>query len=808
MNPLTPPRSIAPVASTSHAEDLQSFTIPARGSPKQGAKATTNSRGKKRKRIVFSHIAVPPLSDSVLRKSYRSISSLPLETSTTLTSRPAKVLAQMKVKKTLVDGLKAMKEHDLNFVLIDDCKDPTYKPSAASKRKNVNPESSRIVLRETTTAGEGASMRTATTSVATPRTAIDTDIVNGPPISASSLTRTLTPQPSFPISEHSSTQKQSSLPIVRSPGTGEKRKYQKRFKGGEVDSANPKPKKTKVTRVDKASEQKSAADMIQYPKEWPKQHRRIEAGSHFMYNAELDILRIFFHGIPTTPHSVLEMNVRHIRRERRFSEDGDGSQYTHLPLERTHERESSLSWFVWPPLHLDRDEEEQYYLGGMLEEFVDKEEVRLELPGGNKEQHERYSSSYTIVSDDRWPKRDEPKAEPSPPPRSPTMVPIEHEGYMEDEDTNQPLSRPSAKALGKRKAKSPLHAGPKSPPVTPRSTYGLQDPALMESDTENVLHMEQYLQDLGPTPQSSGCVVDSMPHLLITGSHHLSSPRPHNGYDFDTFSRALISVDNDPFISSASGTTSNDVDPFLALNSENPTINFWTQTSSSTGDVYKDVFNETVAVNDTIDPLLLRGPELVGSADLVDAPSMYQQVDPIYTPPHGLSTPTAHDLPRPLLSPTIDDMSFYHPSPSPSSSLPLSASVGRRLSKIRRPSDMVDITDLDLGPRIESPDREMDEDHADPVYVPKQVVQRKGPRIVSSKELARIQKRKALEREREKLENEKASAMKAANIGRPNSKFPCGPDHTFCHQCRRRSYYLKMKCACRKLYCIRCISTR
>jgi hypothetical protein len=825
LDPLTPPPDGNPVASPSHVEDLRSFTIVAKGSPKQGAAATTDSRGRKRKRMVFSHIAVPPLLDSVSRESYRSISSLPLVPSSTMTSRPAKVLAKMKVKKTVVDGLEAMKQQDPNLVLIDDWKDATYKPSAASKKKNVSLEPRRTFLRETATAGEGASGTASTkkSSVATPRTAIDTNIVNThttiPPINASPLTpinaspltpintspltRTLTPQPSLPISEHSSSR---ALPSVRSHATGEKRKYQRRTKGGEVDSVNPKPKKTKVARVDKANEWKAAIDMIQHPKEQPKKHQRMAASSHSRYSAERDLLRIFFHGIPATRHSVLEVNVRHIRKEKRVSEDEDGNRYTNFPHEATQGREFSSSWFVWPPPCLDRDEEEQYYLGGMLDKFVDKEEDRLELPGGNQAQRERCSSSYTIFSDERLPTRDKHEADLSPTLRSPTTVRNhEHAEHVEDEYTDQFFSRPSAKALGKRKAKSPLQAGPKSPPVTPRR---LTDGLPMESDGENVLHMEQYLQDLGPTPQSSGGGVDSMPKLLIASAHHLSGPLHNNGYDSDTLSRALISVDNDPFIFSASRRViTNDVDPFLGFNSEDATINSW---HGITDDVYKGAFNETVAVNDTIDPLLLRGPELIGSADPVDAPGIYpQQAHLIYTPPLGSSTPTSHDLPRPLLSSsTTDNLSFRHPS------LPLSA-VGRRPLKIRRPSDMVDITHLDLGPSMELSDGELGEGHAnDSVYVPNQVVQRKGPRIVSAKELARIQKRKALERERERErerlenENEMASAVKAPKIGRPRSKFACGTEHTFCHQCRRRTYYLKMKCKCQKLYCNRCISTR
>jgi hypothetical protein len=41
-----------------------------------------------------------------------------------------------------------------------------------------------------------------------------------------------------------------------------------------------------------------------------------------------------------------------------------------------------------------------------------------------------------------------------------------------------------------------------------------------------------------------------------------------------------------------------------------------------------------------------------------------------------------------------------------------------------------------------------------------------------------------------------------------NRAWPTGPDQSFCHQCRRKTYYLKMTCVCQKKYCSRCIAIR
>lgn len=44
--------------------------------------------------------------------------------------------------------------------------------------------------------------------------------------------------------------------------------------------------------------------------------------------------------------------------------------------------------------------------------------------------------------------------------------------------------------------------------------------------------------------------------------------------------------------------------------------------------------------------------------------------------------------------------------------------------------------------------------------------------------------------------------------GRPRQDFPMGKEEAYCHQCRRKTRYLKMNCPCSKKYCSRCMALR
>ncbi|KAK2459593.1 hypothetical protein APHAL10511_008403 [Amanita phalloides] len=804
--------------------------IVAESSLKPKVNTTVKSR---KKRMIFSHIAVPPLPDSVSRDLYCSMDSIPLRVAS-LMSRPAKLVARAKVHKTLEAALLAAAQYNLKLESLDDSKDATYKPppSVQKKQKNASSGSSRLLARKSATINKVVAKSglgsTSASSVVHRKpnyptaTKVDTIItVARTATPSTTISHTcMTPASTVPAPATSPLQ---SLSHIR-PEPNEKRKYRKRSKREESENGFDYPEPRKKSKVVGALKEKGPGDIaVQHAEEkWPA-----KAIAYLRHDVQRGLLRIYFRGIPPTCQSVLAMNIRHVRGEKSVEEDSyDWDRYTHSPVgtTRTH-------WFVLPQSGFDTNEENEYYLGGMLDEFVDSEDERIQL-SEDRTQRERLSLSHTIVNDESSPVRVE---DLSPLLRSSTVV-SEEKWHVADEYTDKPPTRPSAKALGKRKAVSPLPSIPGSPPATPRHVIYNQQDGMVESDV-----LEQYLQDFGPpsshimVSNSSGSLADNVPNLSVSNVDHSSARRPVNGYDSDTLSRALISADNDPFISGAGRMTTNDVDPFLTFNHESSTINPWPGTTGFTHDVYDGVFNETVAVNDTIDPVSLRVPELAGSTDLVDMPTMYQHNGLlIFSPSQPISPSTAHNPSIPLRD--AFSPSFDHPSPLSPSLL-----AGRRPVKSRRFSDMVDVTDLDLGSSEESSDEEMDDndtDDNDTVYVPPKAItngmdepgKRKGPRIVSAKELARIQKCKALEqakqREMEKqlgLRNSteketvwvakappvtKAPTSRTVPIGHPASNFPSGPDNTFCHQCRRRCYYLKMECACNKLYCSRCIYMR
>ncbi|KAF8154885.1 hypothetical protein B0H34DRAFT_541583 [Crassisporium funariophilum] len=45
-------------------------------------------------------------------------------------------------------------------------------------------------------------------------------------------------------------------------------------------------------------------------------------------------------------------------------------------------------------------------------------------------------------------------------------------------------------------------------------------------------------------------------------------------------------------------------------------------------------------------------------------------------------------------------------------------------------------------------------------------------------------------------------------VRQPQEDFPMEDVDTYCHQCRRKTFYLKMICVCTRIYCVRCIVTR
>ncbi|KAF8629776.1 hypothetical protein AX15_003280 [Amanita polypyramis BW_CC] len=816
-----PPPDTIPSTSTPGVEDIFAFPMETTGSRTRQAELAAKPKGQRGKRIMLSHIAVPPLPDSVSRKSYRSMSSIPLKTSSKLLSRHAKAVAQIKVHKTL--GLGIAIKSNMELETADNWKDPTYEPPTSKKKKNAIPGSakapgvgsmsgSNVATPLLNSASAFVPLSTKPSSTATKNTVErNSAVAQGSPL----------PAPT-PLSSHASPL--TPVPLSRISEDDKKRKY-KRHLDEDYDGDGSDSLKAKKFKVVKENEREhdNAEINVHPPKEQTKQKRRGAMSTLFRYYDEQDILRIFIQGIPPTHRTVLAMNTRHVRREKSIDrEDEDWSQFIDMLSTTKEDHDPSASWFVWPPPNFEMGEEEEYYLGGMLEELVDYDE-KPGLSSKNGSRCKQFSTSNTIVGDELFGAQEEAFFSLSPSPRSPTVVPREEE-RITDEYTDKPPAQPSAKALGKRKAaSSPPSRFIRAMPHFPQwSAYDQEDIDRSDSDAEGILHMEQYLEDFGPSPshilnqtQSVTGSVDKIPNVSIANTH-LSTRQYNGGYDADTLSRALISVDNDPFISS--GLSINDVDPFLDSNPLNTTSTTWPDSGSFSGDVYDDVFNGKVSASETIDPVLLRGTEFAGSNDLV-VPSIYQLQDHlIHAPSRPTSPLTAHDSSRMLAD--------IFPPTDPTFHSPLLSVNGRRQVKTRRPPDMIDIMELDLDSSRDPSDVDIDSggvDCDDPAYVPPvstvkaatggELGQRRGPRIVSAKELARIQKRKALEREKEKEEEKEralvaTAATSAATVRHPRSKYACGTEHTFCHQCRRRTYYLKMECSCGKFYCNRCISLR
>ncbi|PFH47689.1 hypothetical protein AMATHDRAFT_67128 [Amanita thiersii Skay4041] len=412
------------------------------------------------------------------------------------------------------------------------------------------------------------------------------------------------------------------------------------------------------------------------------------------------------------------------------------------------------------------------------------------------------------------------------------------------DDSGIPLS-PSAKALGKRKAVSPQPSGPMfTVPTTPPrlSVHTVNGDELGRSDTDGVLHMEQFLNDLGTSPclsltQSSsqqqlvGNSPDNSQHIATFAISGIHGRVAANDYDLDSLSRrALMSIDNDPFLSGAGEMQMmNDADPLLPYQ--------WAPMQYETGDLYNELLNDNVTTtNGVIDSFLLRGQ---------DDHDMFSQAEQgILSLSHPISPRSnTHDalIEEPSCShsltrspPARDDFQ-----PSYSRSLSPSTRGRRRLVRPHHLEDMVNIADLDLSASSTSSDETgvgnvseagSESRRSPPTAIATTVTPastlvngqpRRGPRIVSAKELAKIQKQKALERQRKEALAKEALAKEDSPAslvsvpvkkGPPHkprpSKYPLITEHTFCHQCRRRTFYLKMDCACGKSYCVRCLDLR
>ncbi|KAF8629781.1 hypothetical protein AX17_005560 [Amanita inopinata Kibby_2008] len=798
------PVGVPSAAPTRNAAD-HIFTLPIPTADPTSNQKTDSSGPKRRRRQIFSHVSVPPLPSTCSRAEYRPISSANSrqQQATPMLARAAKRLAEIRLRKTFSDfhstASNSVKTGPVAY-RDDDSFVPPKLPS--KKTRNASPGPSKLPDTSTNTSPVGVRMRTPVSSPFVPVPGTTTSV---------------------------------------SPQVGEKRKYLKQR--GE-ESGNPNvQKKSKVVKWTAKKTEAAGAD---FPGE-----RQERVAQHVHYNAALDLLRIYLSSIPPTSNPVLAMNTRHIRWAKSTNSNGGCNQFVDATPQKKWQDDSS--WFLWPPLRygFDQEEEDEYYAGGMLlemgaeneEEITEFSSKRDGQPEASPTQQshastERLLKSYTFVGGEP-PLLQSPSLRPRP-----STVIAENHLYEGGDMLGclEKLPPPSAKALGKRKAVSPVTYQPEAEPVTPLQHFAQRCQRHYDGlgqanfDADDMLHMEQFFNDLGPSPpnpQSSKSFpstdigadnVQHSPAFSIHALHRPSAQGQEHEYDADTLSRALISTDNDPFISGGNELENVGVDPFFSpFNDGTRTIDPWIGSRGySPKRVFDGVFGETVGVNDTIDPVLLSVPEPMGAGDPVDVPSMFNTQECSTT-----------SLSQPILPSA--DMTERSPK-----SISVSVLGSGRLKRAPQHSDMVDIRELDLSWPSSPAEEMMDRDDNEymPTVTPASLHgpvvdnsgQRRGPRIVSAKELARIQKRKAREREKQAaLEKEMSLASREPSITVPvivpgkqsvklgppigkrggrRSQYACGPDHTMCHQCRRRTYYLKMKCSCGKFYCNRCFATR
>ncbi|KIL65239.1 hypothetical protein M378DRAFT_162173 [Amanita muscaria Koide BX008] len=825
-SPVPRTRDIAPFSTTVQSPPLPSsspslaegiFSLPITTiNPQKRRIEVAKPRGRKRKRMVLSHIEIPPFPLTCPRESYFPSSSSMAAYSPILLPRPAKQLAHLKVQKTMAETRRIASEINLDVEQFDDGRDSTYKPSSYTvKKKNATPGPSRTSVVPCSVSpsppvaaswqafakepSPPTTTETSTTSDHPMPVSKDTAIVYTkepsppndpesnptsnrptpvPELTPAAVPSHLTPakpstqEPSFgldssPLSSLPSSQI-SPLSLPPLPKAEEKRKYKKRLRdeGRETESDNPKLKKKSKTA--RGSRSKNKKRIVQHtPAEGKKGRQMMMLPGSCRYDRDRDILRFFVRGIPPTQHCVLAMNTRHVRQCKDVHQDQ--SYFVDVAVTKRTGAVARTFLAFPPPSSAAVGDGDQYYLGGVVQELVEIEHeqedvVQASLPPKRSKEEEECPASQAVVQD------------------APSTVP----------------------SVSGSSSLSPQHFGQD------------QDQAgYVHLETENIL--DQFLTGFCPSPHSASHQRQSSGsnNLEPLSGDHLTSHRSRDdGYDSGTLSRALVSVDCDPFLSGASY--------FL----ESSTADSWPKRAELSEDKHS---NEPSVVNDTIDPSVLRGedfeePSAIQDYRLQEDPITYSASRPLS--PQTVDGSQSQQPYSELVMPSVDEDPFLS---SPSGS-PLPLSAHRPVVTPRRLLDMVDIRDLDLPSVSSESDNDQAGENDDPAYTASSskleagTPRRKGPRIVSAKELARIQRQKALEREEQqkrlmatlKASLPPAPATKPKKSGRSfkirapptTTKWECGPDYTTCHHCRGRSYRLKMTCKCGRPWCNRCIITK
>jgi len=661
-------------------------------------------------------------------------------------------------------------------------------------------------------------------------------------------------------------------------GSGVKRKYTRRMGNKDADSSARKKARLPVEK-----------GLDPTPKSKPLNKNR--NSPHTTYDADSDVLRLYFRAVPVTTHTALMINTRFLGK----SDDLFGSGIEYLDTKpnlkagmlKAANREEG-SWFVWPPRrnleegHEWKSEDDGVSVGPpvrgwdeSMDESVDesvdrdvesevdeevrpkeKERVKVEISHG-----ELVEQMGTTGGDGKEkqqvqavePLRPSPiKSRPRPRPKhrqiSPQIVPeTETEGEEEEEPKVDAahgfeIGRPSAKALGKQKAKDIINptgdasASRMSPPLSSNSSLDASMDASAHDEMD--MDMDQYIHGFGqgpaesphrpsvqplahPNESSSGFDALSASHAMIAqGLDVLPGLATSNGqcHDaMDSVSGSQFRNESSPYGSppkrnhvtlhsySESDRLANDHSPFLtgpgspAMNGADPNamygesmINPWAFNGGSRSHSSRE--DSPAGYGDgTIDPTLLGGVNPVEMEVQQPPPPSPSSSVPLQKVVAARKDANGHNV----------DTSSAHVSSS------YSLRARRHKTALHIPHDMVVTDNLDLSVSdtdddVETSNFESDNgDEFEPEESPQSVETVPPSRSNSGQP--------SFERAIKDKPDSPANNNVKADLDKlrgPRVAWPMGKVSSSCHQCRTGSNKLKMICACGKKYCVRCITLR
>lgn len=543
------------------------------------------------------------------------------------------------------------------------------------------------------------------------------------------------------------------------------------------------------------------------------------------YNSDNYLLKIFVRQISPVPTAVLTHNIRFIRAQTRNQRDDPSLHFYGTGVSKV-DKYHGKSWFLWPRPRLGYHHQVQddISLGGHWTMWKDETKYRSKLHVNQNAPHllqmrepapRTDSSSGKAVAEN--PPGSPPASGRTPPrfnlgmpihkPRQPSSSipetePESTESSFLNVDSRSNRSenspKPSAKAMGKRKAVSPLPE-PQIEPQSPNLSRSSQSPPTLESHLPNTLRlnnendMTPYLHALGPVhPQLTTHPIQMSPTSFqplerpLRGPNTLLSPSVSPSLPF--------SLEKQRF-SSGANALSEQPNPPLSVSPEyDPEVPYsWIMGNSSASNT-PDPMNGYG--NGTIDPSLLGGDIFADDEPIVNpspSPPPSSPHPSFDNPSHSLvHSPSHQNPPSSPHSPVASQCySSYEPSqgsrpqsPSPHHSSTSDYSHDNPTSHLRRVftrphrlsrrihPDMTAIEDLDLSSSSSSDESTSPKNKPTPIIQPQ-------------------------------------TSVKGGKVNRNGESWPQEELDVYCHQCRNKTFIQKITCEdCFKKYCVRCLTMR